>query len=198
MLDALIEFTVLPEYELPAFPSLPPGAFRRLDESPDAEFYREPRFVTHIDDAAIAVVTELYRRNFPEGGALLDLMSSWLSHLPPEAEYYRVAGLGLNARELDANPRLTERIVQDLNATSTLPFDDGAFDGCGICVSIDYLTRPVEVLREVRRVLKRGGHLVITFSNRCFPTKAIKAWQMLNDSGRVRLLRHCVSAALRR
>jgi len=195
MHDEPIEFTVLPEDELPAFPSLPPEAFRRLDQAPDADFYREPRFVTHIDDAAIMAVTELYRRHFPAGGAVLDLMSSWVSHLPPEVEYLRVAGLGTNARELEENPRLTQRIVQDLNVEPSLLFENGAFDGCAICVSIDYLTQPIEVLREVRRALKPGGRLVVTFSNRCFPTKAVGAWQVLNDSGHVRLVRHYLDAS---
>ncbi len=195
MSEESIEFTVLPEDELPAFPALPPDAFRRLDQDPDTEFYREPRFVTHIDDAAIAAVTGLYRRFFPAGSALLDLMSSWVSHLPPEIEYPRIAGLGLNAEELGANPRLTESLVQDLNVNPILPFGDHEFDGCAICVSIDYLVRPIDVLREVRRVLTPGGRLVITFSNRCFPTKAVAAWQVLNDGGHVRLVRHYLGAS---
>lgn len=167
---------------------LPPGAFRREDEAPDAEFYREPRLVTHIDDRAIAAVTQLYREHFPPGGALLDLMSSWISHLPPEAAYARVAGLGMNAVELAANPRLTEWVVHDLNQEPRLPYASAAFDGAGICVSIDYLIQPVAVLREVGRVLRPGAPLVVTFSNRCFPTKAIALWQHLDDEGHVSLV----------
>ena len=148
---------------------LPAGAFRRYDESPDEEFYRLPRFVTHIDDRAIAAVTQLYREFFPVGGAILDLMSSWVSHLPPEIEYRRVVGLGMNEKELGKNPRLDEFVVQDLNRTPDLPFGEAEFDGVGICVSIDYLTRPVEVLRQVGRVLKVGSLVVITFSNECAP-----------------------------
>lgn len=162
---------------------LPADAFRRYDETPDDEFYQIPRLVTHIDDAAIDAVTQLYREFFPSGyaAAILDLMSSWVSHLPPERGYGRVVGLGMNAPELRANPRLGAHVVQDLNADPVLPFADDAFDACGICVSIQYLTRPVEVLREVGRVLKPGAPLVITFSNRCFPTKAVAVWQMLGD-----------------
>ena len=157
--------------------------FSRLDESPDALFYATPRFVTHIDDAAIAAVTQLYREYFPAGGAVLDLMSSWISHLPAEVVYGRVVGLGMNRDELAANPRLHARVVQDLNETPRLPFDDAQFDAAGICVSVDYLTRPVDVLRDCGRVLRPGSPLVITFSNRCFPTKAIAAWQMLDNRG---------------
>src|SRR5215213_5169812 len=147
--------------------SLPEGAFRRFDESPDEEFYLLPRFVTHIDDLAIAAVTQLYRELFPPGGEILDLMSSWISHLPPEVEYHRVIGLGMNEAELRRNERLDAYAVQNLNTNPHLPFGDAEFDGCGICVSIDYLTRPVEVLREVGRVLKVGAPTVITFSNEC-------------------------------
>ena len=168
--------------------SLPEGAFRRFDESPDEEFYLLPRFVTHIDDRAISAVTQLYREFFPPGGEILDLMSSWISHLPPEVRYRRVIGLGMNEAELQRNERLDSYVVQNLNTNPHLPFGDAEFDGCGICVSIDYLTRPVDVLREVGRVLRVGSPTVITFSNRCFPTKAIAFWHQLDDRGRTRLV----------
>ncbi len=166
----------------------PEEAFRRTDEAPDEEFYRTPRLVTHIDDGAIAAVTQLYRELFPPGGEILDLMSSWISHLPPEVEYGRVIGLGMNEVELRRNERLDSYVLQNLNVDPRLPFGSGEFDGAGICVSVDYLTRPVEVLREVGRVLKVGAPLIITFSNRCFPTKAIEIWHRLDDAGHVRLV----------
>ena len=168
--------------------SVPDKAFQRVDENPDEEFYREPRFVNHIDERAIGIVTDLYRRFFPPGGAILDLMSSWVSHLPPEAEYSRVAGIGMNEEELAENPVLDEWYVQNLNRDPHLPFGDREFDGCAICVSVQYLTRPVEVLREVGRVLRPQAPVVITFSNRCFPTKAIACWRLLDDDGHLRLI----------
>ena len=168
--------------------NLPPDAFDKYDDESDEIFYEMPRFVTHIDDRAITAVTQLYRERFPAGGDLLDLMSSWVSHLPSEATYGSVVGLGMNDEELAANPRLTERIVQDLNQNPILPFANAMFDGAAICVSIQYLTRPVEALKEVVRVLRPGAPLVITFSNRCFPTKAVMAWQMLDDKGHVSLV----------
>ena len=172
----------------PPLPELPEDAFGRMDETPDEEFYRTPRLVTHIDDRAIAAVTQLYRELFPAGGEVLDLMSSWISHLPPEGGYRRVVGLGMNETELRRNDRLDSYVVQNLNENPRLPFGDAEFDGCGICVSIDYLTRPVEVLREVGRVLKAGAPVVITFSNRCFPTKAVAVWHQLDDRGHLRLV----------
>ncbi len=169
-------------------PGIPAGAFRRSDESPDEEFYSTPRLVTHIDDRAIAAVTQLYRELFPASGIILDLMSSWVSHLPSEVEYGRVVGLGMNEEELRRNPRLDEQAVQNLNRNPMLPFENAEFDGVGICVSVDYLTDPVTVLREVGRVLKVGSTAVITFSNRCFPDKAVAIWHQLDDQGHKRLV----------
>lgn len=169
-------------------PQFPAGAFRRYDETPDEQFYRTPRLVTHIDDRAIAAITQLYREHFPPGGAILDLMSSWVSHLPPEVQYQRVIGLGMNEAELRHNERLDAYLIQNLNTDPHLPFADGEFDGCGICVSIDYLTHPVEVLREVGRVLKVGSPTIISFSNRCFPDKAVAIWHQLDDQGHIRLV----------
>jgi SAM-dependent methyltransferase len=169
-------------------PGLPAGAFRKADASSDAGFYMQPRFVTHIDDVAIAAVTALYREVLQPGGDILDLMSSWVSHLPPELAFRSVTGHGMNAAELAANPRLTTRVVQDLNADPMLPFAGGAFDGALVCVSVQYLQRPVEVFRELHRVLRPGAPIVVSFSNRCFPTKAVAIWTALNGADQQRLV----------
>ena len=179
----------------PAPEQLPDKFFVRQDETPDAEFYHHPRFVTHIDEVAIAAVTQLYREYFLPDTELLDLMSSWVSHLPPDVPYRRVVGLGMNAAELAANPRLESFVVQDLNQQPILPFADQEFDGAAICVSVDYLTQPVAVLRELARVLRPGAPLVITFSNRCFPSKAVAAWHALDDRGHLALVRQYLQAA---
>jgi SAM-dependent methyltransferase len=175
--------------------TLPEEAFRRYDETSDTDFYQIPRLVTHIDDAAIQAVTQLYREQFTPGARVLDLMSSWVSHLPAEIDYSRVVGLGMNARELAANPRLDEWLVQDLNKNPILPFADSTFDACGICVSIQYLTDPITVLREAGRVLTTGSPIVLTFSNRCFPTKAVAIWQENDDRGHLRLVASYLQAA---
>ena len=170
-------------------------AFRREDETPDERFYAEPRLVTHIDEAAIAAVTQLYREYLPADAAVLDLMSSWVSHLPAEVAYSRVVGLGMNHAELAANPRLDGLVVHDLNRTPRLPFADAEFDAAAICVSIQYLTRPVAVLRDLGRVMVAGAPLVITFSNRCFPTKAVRAWLLRDDLGHAALVARYLKAA---
>lgn len=164
-------------------PDFPPGFFDRADPTPDAEFYGPPRLVTHIDDAAIAAVTALYaEQGIGAGARVLDLMSSWISHLPTQPAELVV--LGMNAAELDANPMATERVVHDLNADPLLPFDGARFDAVTCCVSVDYLVHPVEVLAEAARVLVPGGVVALTFSNRCFPTKAVRGWLATDDAGR--------------
>ncbi|HZT89334.1 MAG TPA: methyltransferase domain-containing protein [Stellaceae bacterium] len=167
---------------------LPQGAFAKLDPEPDEAFYEEPRFVTHIDAGAIGALTALYREVLPAGGVLLDLMSSWVSHLPPDIAYREVIGHGMNAAELAANQRLDRWFVQNLNRDPVLPLPDASVDAAMICVSIQYLEQPVAVLREAARVLRPGGPIVIGFSNRCFWTKAVAVWRALDDAGHVRLV----------
>ncbi|MFD0937034.1 class I SAM-dependent methyltransferase [Methylobacterium trifolii] len=171
-----------------ALPGLPPEAFAKQDRTPDALFYAHPRFVTHIDDAAIEAITDLYRTHLPPGGRILDLMSSWVSHLPVEAAYAAVIGHGLNERELAANPRLTQRFVQDLNADPILPLETASIDAALICVGVQYLEDPVAVLREVARVLVPNAAVIISFSNRCFPTKAVAIWRALGGDDQARLI----------
>jgi SAM-dependent methyltransferase len=169
-------------------PTLPPSAFRKADGSPDPLFYAAPRFVAHIDEGAVAAVTSLYRQVLPPGGAILDLMSSWISHLPEEAAYGEVIGHGMNAAELAANPRLSRWFVQDLNSDPHLPLPDASLDAAAICVSVQYLQRPVEVCTELARVLRPGAPVAITFSNRCFPTKAVAVWSALDGPGHCALV----------
>jgi len=170
-------------------PELPAGAFGKQDAGDDLAFYAPPRLVMHIDDAAIAALTRYYRTVVPVGGRVLDLMSSWVSHLPPEQAYARVVGHGMNADELAANPRLTEWFVQNLNRSSALPFADASFDAALCCVGVQYLQQPVAVFAEVRRVLAPGAPFAVSFSNRCFPTKAVAIWRALDTSGQAALIR---------
>jgi SAM-dependent methyltransferase len=174
---------------------LPITAPAHLEIRPDAFAGSELMRARQIDAAAIAAVTELYREILPPGGAILDLMSGWVSHFPPEIPYSRVVGVGLNSRELAENPFLDEWHVQDLNCDPCLPFATAEFDGAAICVAIQHLTRPCEVICEAGRVLKPGAPLIVTFSNRCVPTPAIGCWCLLDDTGHLCLIaQHFVQA----
>jgi len=157
------------------------GPFHRQDPRPDGGFYAGPRLVDHMDRTAIAEVSALYGRLIPTGARILDLMASWHSHLPPVLQPATVAGLGMNRDELDANLVLAERVVQDLNQVAALPFPDAAFDAVVCTVSVEYLTQPFAVFREVARVLVPGGRFVVTFSNRWFPTKVIRLWEGIHE-----------------
>lgn len=155
-----------------------PEFFERADPGPDPDFYSWPRLVTHIDDEAIAAVGVLYDE-IGVTGEVLDLMSSWVSHFRTPPAHLTV--LGMNPQELEANRMAGARVVHDLNADPKLPFAEGSFDAAVCCVSVDYLTRPVEVFAEVARVVRPGGPFICTFSNRCFPTKAIRGWLYSDD-----------------
>jgi SAM-dependent methyltransferase len=172
----------------------PPDAYAREDESGDDRFYSVPRKVVHIDDGAIAALGRLYAEVLP-AGRLLDLMSSWRSHLPAGPRPVEVVGLGMNADEMAENPQLTKAVVHDLNRDPRLPFGDGEFDGAMCAVSIQYVLHPRLVFREVRRVLRAGAPFVVSFSNRCFPTKAVVVWLGTSDVQHRRLVRSYFEAA---
>ena len=166
----------------------PSEFFRRIDESDDELFYTQPRFVVHIDDGAIAKAGEIYARLLPQGGTILDLMSSWRSHLPAHVRPSRLVGLGMNRAEMEDNPALNEVVVHNLNQNPELPFAENEFDGAIVTVSIQYMTRPLEIFRGVAKVLKPGAPFIVTFSNRMFPTKAVAIWHSLDEFDRVRLV----------
>ncbi|KAK0570763.1 hypothetical protein LWI29_006074 [Acer saccharum] len=166
--------------------------FQRFDETSDLTFYETPRFVTHIDDPAIAALTKYYSEVFPPsntpGISILDMCSSWVSHYPPGYKQDRIVGMGMNEEELKRNPVLTEYIVQDLNSNPKLPFEDNSFDVITNVVSVDYLTKPMEVFKEMCRILKPGGLAIMSFSNRCFWTKAISIWTSTGDAEHVMIV----------
>jgi SAM-dependent methyltransferase len=154
----------------------PVDAFARYDETDDTQFYLYPRLTAHIDDAACRAVTQLIREEVPTGSHVLDLMSSYVSHLPTDCDYSGVVGVGLNADEMRLNPQLTDYRCCDLNRDPRLPYADAAFDAAFCTVSVQYLTRPIEVFREVARVLRPNAPFIVSFSNRCFPSKAVRIW----------------------
>jgi SAM-dependent methyltransferase len=174
---------------------IPAQFFERVDQSADEQFYIEPRFVAHIDEATIDALTDYYRHFIPPHSRVLDLMSSWISHLPEELELDRVAGLGMNEAELSANPRLTDFCVHNLNKNPQLPYEPETFDRVTLAVSVQYLIEPFAVMSSVSDVLTDGGAICIAMSHRLFPTKAVQAFQQLQVQDRIRLVGHYLEHA---
>ena len=166
---------------------------RKLDSRPDDAFYEAPRYVTHADEPFLERLTALYAATIPEGGRVFDAMSSWVSHLP-DVTYERVVGHGLNADELEANDRLDEWFVRNLNKEPTLPLDDRSVDAVLCALSVQYLQHPATVFSEFARVLDDDGVVVVSFTNRMFPTKAVRAWRTASMDGREELVRSYVAA----
>jgi hypothetical protein len=166
---------------------------RRQDETPDSNWYASPRFVAHIDEECIAALTNVYSHIFEKDDDILDVCSSWISHFPPSPPAVvlgNVVGVGMNEQELAANPILSSHVVQDLNLTPSLPFDNQMFDKIVNAVSVDYLSRPQEVFQEMHRVLKPGGVAVMSWSNRMFPTKVVDIWLRSSEEERVKIVQN--------
>ena len=168
---------------------------QRVDETDDAIFYSVPRLVKHIDPPACNALTDYFRVNLRPQSDILDLMSSYASHLPEELSFNNVIGLGMNEAELSKNTQLTDFMIQDLGKNYILPFDDNSFDACVITVSVQYLIQPIPVFQEIARVLRPDCPCIVSFSNRCFPTKAVAIWQQLSDVGHTQLVGHYFAAS---
>lgn len=168
---------------------LRPNQRLKLDDTDDKLFYAYPRFVTHVDESFIQQLTELYRQRLKPNTRILDMMSSWVSHLPEELEFDHVEGHGLNAEELSRNPRLNHHFVQNLNENPQFPLPNQDFDAVLNCVSVQYIQYPEAVFSEIHRILKPGGVAIISFSNRMFFQKAIQAWRDGTDATRAELVK---------
>jgi SAM-dependent methyltransferase len=173
---------------------LRPEQRTKLDLGSDTSFYASPRFVTHVDESFIDQLTQLYRERLQPHTRIFDMMSSWVSHLPPEMEFDHVEGHGLNAEELAKNPRLDHYFVRNLNDNPSFPLDDADFDAVLNTVSVQYLQYPEAVFSEIHRILKPGGIAIISFSNRMFYQKAIAAWRDSSENERVELVKRYFQA----
>lgn len=162
--------------------------FRREDENDDALFYAVPRLTTHIDDEAISNITALYGALLRDGMKVLDLMSSWRSHIPESLSLASLTGLGLNREEMEGNAQLNDIVIHDLNRDPRLPFANHTFDAVVCTVSVEYLVHPFTVFEEVARALAPGGVFIVTFSNRWFPPKTIRLWPQLHEFERIGLV----------
>lgn len=186
-------FPIRPVRLVKEWPDTPPFRkedFSRADETEDSSFYAVPRLVYHIDEPAVASLTQYYRKTIPAGSSILDICSSWVSHYPMEfpSIMKRISATGMNPLELKFNDQLNDFQARDLNVETKLPYEDNSFDFVTCVVSIDYLVNPIEVLKEVNRVLKPGGKVILSQSNRCFPSKAISMWLKMNDRQHLELI----------
>ena len=168
---------------------------QRVDETDDSIFYSVARLVKHIDPPACNALADYFRLNLRPHSDILDLMSSYASHLPEELSFNNVVGLGMNEAELRSNLQLTDYVIQDLGQNYILPFDDNSFDACLITVSVQYLVKPINVFQEIARVLRSDCPCIVSFSNRCFPTKAVAIWHQLSDVGHTQLVSHYFAAS---
>lgn len=168
---------------------LHPNQRAKLDTADDTSFYGVPRFVTHVDEGFIQQLTDLYQERLQPNTRILDLMSSWVSHLPDELTFAHVEGHGLNAEELARNSRLDHFFTQDLNRDPKLPLPDQSFDAVLNTVSVQYLQYPEAIFSEIHRILKPGGIAIVSFSNRMFYQKAIQAWRDGSEEERVELVK---------
>ncbi len=173
---------------------LEPGQRNKLDDTDDQLFYDYPRFVTHVDVGFIQQLVDMYRVRLQPSTRILDLMSSWVSHLPDEMQFAHVEGHGLNAEELARNPQLDHYFVQDLNQNQKLPLPDQSFDAVLNTVSVQYLQYPEVVFAEVCRILKPDGMMIVSFSNRMFYQKAIQAWRDSSEAERIELVKRYFSS----
>ena len=159
-----------------------------MDSFPDGEFYQTVRMVHHLDSVARQQISDIYSQLLTSGTQLLDLMSSWESHLPDSLNDIHVTGLGMNPSEMAANPKLDRFIIHDLNQEDSLPFKKHTFDYVICTASVEYLINPVNVFYVVKRILKPGGKFVVMFSNRWFPAKAIMLWSEIHEFERIALV----------
>ena len=164
-------------------------AFSRCDETDDSIFYSTDRFVSHLDSLALSTVEDLIGQLVMEPNpVILDLMAGWDSHIPKALKPSKVVGMGLNKSELAKNEALTDIVLHDLNKNPVLPLPDCTFHAVINTVSVDYMTKPVQVFREVGRILRSGGLFLVIFSNRMFPQKAVRVWRESSEEERVLLV----------
>ena len=157
----------------------------KIDTSDDQIFYQQPRYVHHLSEPFRSRLTSLYSEYLLKHHVILDLMSSWVSHLPTNIRYKKVIGHGLNEAELITNKRLDRFWIQNLNKTQNMPIEDSCIDVGLIVAGWQYLQYPEKVSLELSRIIKPDSFLIISFTNRAFWTKSPNIWTYSSEENRM-------------
>lgn len=163
-------------------------AFMQANDESDEVFFDRQGLDSLMDMGARTAVTALYRTTLPVGGRTLDVMAGAMSHMPEDAVFQELIGVDVCKKAVEANKALTQSVVQNLNTTPVLPFDDQSFDGAVLCDGFAYLTQPQRVFEDIYRVLKPGVPFIVSFSDRFIPAKAVAIWHALEPEDRVRFI----------
>tara|TARA_Y100001968_G_scaffold171110_1_gene156519 strand:+ start:568 stop:1233 length:666 start_codon:yes stop_codon:yes gene_type:complete len=165
----------------------------KIDKNDDQIFYQHPRYVHHLSPSFRDRLTNLYSNYLCNHHVILDLMSSWVSHLPVNIKFKKVIGHGLNESELRSNNRLDSYWVQDLNKTQEMPLEDSSIDIGLIVAGWQYLQYPEKVSLELSRIIKEDSLLIISFTNRAFWTKSPNIWTNSSEEERIEYLNNILS-----
>jgi len=165
----------------------------KIDISDDEIFYQQPRFVHHLSDSFRNRLTKIYSEYLLKHHVILDLMSSWVSHLPSNTRYNKVIGHGMNEAELSSNKRLDNFWVQNLNRSQILPVEDSSIDVGLIVAGWQYLQYPEKVSLELSRIIKPDSFLIISFTNRAFWNKASNIWTYSSEEKRIEYVNSVLS-----
>ena len=166
----------------------------KSDICDDEIFYQQPRFVNHLSDSFRTRLTTLYSEYLLNHHIILDLMSSWVSHLPTNIRYKKVIGHGMNQAELSSNERLDSIFVQNLNKKQNMPIEDSSIDVGLIVAGWQYLQYPEKVSLELSRIIKSDSLLIISFTNRAFWTKAPNIWTYSSEEKRIEYVTSVLTA----
>ena len=166
----------------------------KIDDSDDQIFYQNPRYVNHLSFSFRNRLTNLYSKYLYSNNVILDLMSSWVSHLPTNTKYKKIIGHGMNESELRANKRLDSFWVQNLNKIQILPIEDSSVDTGLIVAGWQYLQYPEKISLELSRIIKKDSLLIISFSNRAFWTKSPNIWTNSSEEGRIEYVKKVISS----
>lgn len=150
---------------------------------------------TEIEDEAASSLTNHYSFYLKDNMSVLEFGAAENSYLPEALNLEHHVGVGANQKLMNLNPSLTESFVVDLNNVDEergIDSDElkklGAekFDVIIMANTIDFLSSPREVFKSAWALLKPGGLMIVSFTNReaysqKFGRAQNKMWEDRND-----------------